>query len=298
MVFRYQPDAKKTPWISEIVLVMLDQDFELTDELQLLDVRKFNPEIPTRTEDPRIIACNEKIYIIYNDNLEETLGPPSNTREIYIVEVIVLEDGKYDCKKPVLLRHPINYPSKLAEKNWTPFIYNNQLLLQYTVKPQEILLPDLETGECTTLYKIDYELPLNRDFTWNDLRGGTPPILEKDTYLALFHSFKIASSNIAKEKIHHYFMGAYTFSATPPFLINAVSPMPIVGDGFYFSSKFNKRVVYPGGIIQAKNRIYVLYGSDDKFVHVAILDKEKLLESLRPVSYNYIMPEDFFPAEI
>lgn len=294
MTFRYQRNFRETPWISEIALVPLDQNFDLAGEIQLLDIRKSIPHIPCRAEDARIIVFNEKIYVIYNDNIEEAEGHPSIRREIYIVEVIPLKNGRFDCETPVLLKHPKNFPEREAEKNWTPFIYNDKLLLEYTLQPHEILLPNLETGECEILHKIDYELPLANNFTWNDLRGGTPAILDGSNYLAFFHSYKIASSSIAAENVYHYFMGAYTFSASPPFLINAVSTMPIFGNDLYTDSNFHKRVVYPGGFVQSNNRIYVVYGKDDQYTYVMILDKEKLMDSLRPVSYNYQMPEDFF----
>jgi predicted GH43/DUF377 family glycosyl hydrolase len=83
--------------------------------------------------------------------------------------------------------------------------------------------------------------------------------------------------------MYHYYMGAYTFSAEPPFNILSASIAPIVGKDFYTSSTREKRVIFPGGFVVVGPSIYVAYGKDDCEIWVAILDKAKLMRSLRPV---------------
>ena len=78
-------------------------------------------------------------------------------------------------------------------------------------------------------------------------------------------------------------MGAYTFSAEPPFQVKRISPKPIVAEGFYSCSNAEKRVIFPGGSIVSDDKIYVVYGKDDCEIWIATLDKNALMNSLIPV---------------
>ena len=84
----------------------------------------------------------------------------------------------------------------------------------------------------------------------------------------------------------HYFMGAYTFSAEPPFQITKISQKPIYADEFYTQSDNWKRVVFPGGFVSSGQNIYVAYGKDDCEMWIAALDKEALMNSLVPVTQS------------
>jgi predicted GH43/DUF377 family glycosyl hydrolase len=85
----------------------------------------------------------------------------------------------------------------------------------------------------------------------------------------------------------HYFMGAYTFSSTPPFEITSISPDPIIGKTFYTGPAYKTwkplRVVFPGGFVCYKDSIWVVYGKQDFEVWVVQIDKEKLFKSLKPI---------------
>lgn len=50
-------------------------------------------------------------------------------------------------------------------------------------------------------------------------RGGTPALLVNGEYLAFFHSKKRVFKHGTTSKIGTYFMGAYTFSSEPPFML-------------------------------------------------------------------------------
>ena len=106
-----------------------------------------------------------------------------------------------------------------------------------------------------------------------------------EEYLAIFHSGKpfVSGASITNEVLWHYVMGAYTFSANPPFNITGISPLPINEKSFYIKSDNPKRVIYPGGFIIKDDDIYVAYGKDDAEIWIAIINKTKLLSTLRPV---------------
>ena len=78
-------------------------------------------------------------------------------------------------------------------------------------------------------------------------------------------------------------MGAYTFSADPPFAITSYTKKPIVGEGFYTDSNYYKRVIFPGGFVVSDSVIYLAYGKDDSEIWIATIDKAALKKALMPV---------------
>ena len=151
--------------------------------------------------------------------------------------------------------------------------------------PHHVLLPSLKTGISTT---ASYTCAL-MDWQWGELRGGTPAILDGDSYISFFHSSIIMPSVHSNgKKIQHYVMGAYRFSARPPFALTHVSPEPIVGKGFYEGKEYPTwkplRVIFPMGCIVGDEHIWVSYGRQDFEIWVATFDKKKLYASLVPCS--------------
>ena len=107
-------------------------------------------------------------------------------------------------------------------------------------------------------------------------------------YLAFFHSSTYMSTVHSKGRvIQHYFMGAYTFAAEPPFELTRISPEPIVGKDFYKGREYTTwkplRVVFPCGFVFNDRFIWIAYGRQDHEVWIAKLDKKKLFDSLIPV---------------
>lgn len=272
LTFRHLPDPLQ-PWLSNIYIVKLDDSFEEVSVPQVLDTRRYNKlGIPSQSEDARIFAFNESIYIIYNDNIEQINPSLLQRRDIYIAEV--LEEGnKFVLSKPIKLYHSIFYNTQSWQKNWSPFVYNDSLLFIYSLRPHEVIHADLNSGICVELKKTPSL------FTWNmgDPRGGTPALLVDGEFLTFFHSQIFTKSSVSKEIArHHYFMGAYTFSAEPPFMITRYTPSPIIGKKFYTESTADKRVIFPGGFIVAEPYIYLVYGKDDREIWIAVIDKKEL----------------------
>jgi predicted GH43/DUF377 family glycosyl hydrolase len=175
----------------------------------------------------------------------------------------------------------------IREKNWVPFIYQDQLLLAYSLEPHKIFSPRLDgSGVCDTIALTKNPTPWDLGI----LRGSTPAFLENDQYLAFFHSStKMASVQSQGKEILHYFIGAYTFSKEFPFEITSMSPEPIIGNHFYTGIEYQHywkplRCVFPCGYISDSDFIWLAYGRDDHECWIAKLDKSKLFQSLIPNS--------------
>lgn len=286
MTFRYLPDLAKRPYISYVGAVLLDHSFQQISPAELLDVRHGNYFIPSQAEDARIFSFNGELYLIYNDNPLVMNTRSCDRRDLYLAKLTysIPENSSspyFSTSKSLKLVHPDMYALRTWEKNWVPFVWNDTLFLAYSINPHEIIQPNLETGICERFHMISYTKP----WKWGTLRGGTPAMLNDGEYLAFFHSGKTYTSGASNndEVLWHYVMGAYTFSAEPPFNVTKMSPIPINEKSFYIKSDNPKRVIYPGGYVIVNDNIYIAYGKDDCEIWMAVINKQKLLDSLHPI---------------
>jgi tetratricopeptide (TPR) repeat protein len=68
-----------------------------------------------------------------------------------------------------------------CEKNWLPFVKDNQFQVIYSSDPLVIYKPDLDTGICETV------LFHAQTYDYSSFRGSAPPIVWNEGYLALIH---------------------------------------------------------------------------------------------------------------
>lgn len=278
--FRYSPERYYQPWISYIGVVLLDESFEPISKPELLKTRYGNSKTPSQSEDARIFFYRGRTFVIYNDNLDVVYPAYNDRRDIFIAELFH-ENDHFALSAPKKLIYEAQYNYQWWQKNWIPFESNKLLLLSYSLNPHEVIYANLANGTCFLQYSTSGDI----DWKWGKLRGSTPPELVDGEYLAFFHSSIITSSPASWDwEMWHYFMGAYTFSAEPPFQITKISPTPIYSEEFYTHSDSWKRVVFPGGFVISGSNIYVAYGKDDCELWIATLDKEALMNSLVPVT--------------
>lgn len=281
MCFRsYDPETAST---DGIFFVWLDKDFNLTSEPTALKRIGEVAVDPSRAQDPRLIVVNEHLYLVYSNTYPE----PINTSRMIVGEIEEDADNGFRISFPSNLLQYQGQIQSRKEKNWVPFVYENQLFLAYSLQPHRILMPILETTSCipicSTIGTIEWK--------WGYLFGGTPALRVGDSYLSFFHSNKVMSTVHSNDRMmNHYFMGAYTFDAKYPFAINAISPQPIVAKTFYEGEMYEGktwkplRVVFPAGIVVDDNFVWVSYGRQDHETWVIKLDKAGLLKSLTPVT--------------
>lgn len=281
--FRIIPDPKQK-YNSELGLVFLNEELEPMNSPQLLNLREEGSMAPCRAEDARLLVLGNRLFMIYDDNLELKIS--KGGFRMYVAELHY--DGEHFAVDSIeCLKHYEGASDNIREKSWVPFIYQNQILLAYSISPHKIFHPRLDGSEsCDTIASTQ------GSFFWDfgTLRGGTPALLEHDQYLAFFHSSKeMTTTHSEGEKILHYFMGAYTFAKDPPFEITSISPQPIIGKHFYNGTNYKPywkplRCIFPCGYIADDQFIWIAYGRDDHECWITKLDKLKLLNSLIPVA--------------
>ena len=277
--FRNVANPKDSYNSSELGLIWLDEHFNPVSAPQILQLNEGGPESPHRAEDGRLIAVNDRLYMIYSDNQD-----PVITKSGFRVHVAELmnEDGQFhiiakDCLKSFEGNDP-----NLREKNWTPFDYHGNLLLSYSLSPHMVLRPILGSGGCDTVANTKQTL----DWRWGELRGGTQTLWVEGRYLTFFHTaVRMISKYSDGKEMLYYFMGACTFDEDPPFAMQSISPEPIIG-GDFFTGPYYKpywgswRGTFPGGFVIDDEYIYVVYGKQNHEVWMVKLDKTGLLQSL------------------
>lgn len=264
--------------------VWVDEEFNLMNEPQLIDVSDINPYLPERLQDSRLVSVGEDLYVVYNN----VIGPVElEIRRIFIAKLCIDGDRFYfeDIESIQDFEGVGVFP---REKNWTPFAYEGNILLAYSIEPHLVFQPLRGTSSCKTVSRSSGGIK----WDWGQLRGGTPAFLQDSEYLAFFHSSKdVCSVQSEGRKITHYFMGAYTFCAKPPFAITKISPEPIVADNFYSGPAYNTwkplRVIFPCGYIIDENFVWISYGKQDHEVWMVKLDRKGLIDSLVPISALY-----------
>jgi predicted GH43/DUF377 family glycosyl hydrolase len=280
LTFRYCPDREHQSWMSYIGYVFLDHALNPMGEPQLLNTRAKNSKTPSQTEDARLFRIRDKIFLIYNDNIDEIFFDHYKRRDIFISQLDFNKDGKLQMLSPLKLIFQEKYATVTQQKNWVPFEWNQNLYLSYSIQPHLVLSPSLRTSSCYTAYKTESEIK----WPYGHIRGGTPAILVDGEYLAFFHSSaKTKSPASYNWKLWHYFMGAYAFSAEPPFALTKITEKPIIGADFYTPSYLEKRVIFPGGFVDRGNFLYIAYGKDDHEIWIATLDKDQLKKALKPI---------------
>lgn len=263
---------------NQIGLVLLNQHFEPISWPQILDIHYTSPMIAQRQQDPRLVYVGDRLFMVFSNMINGDKGP--KTRRMFVAELFYKRETFY-VSEPVAI---LNYEGKEAQtltKNWVPFEYEGGLNLSYDINPHTVFRFDGSYNAKTlgnTKAQVNWE--------YGALRGGTPAILDDDgQYLAFFHSSKeMKTAHSEGAKIQHYFMGAYTFSAQPPFNLTSISKEPIIGKNFLYGPVYQTwkplRVVFPGGIIVGKDKVWVAYGRQDHEAWIATIDKKKLRESM------------------
>ena len=280
--FRIIP-SRSFSFVSWIGLIWLDDNFHPVGLPQVLQTRDRFSFVPSRAEDARLVTIGDRLYMVYSDNPYPMIC--RGGFRVYVSEL--LHDGKAFTVSGTECLSVFEGENKdKREKNWVPFDFNGQMYLAYSLQPHRILQPFHGRGECQTVSCSQSAI----EWDWGVLRGGTPALPSRGEYLAFFHSSKdMASAHSDGKTIAHYFMGAYTFEAYPPFAITGISLQPIIGKDFYHGPAYRPywkpvRVVFPCGFVQDDDHVWVAYGKQDYEIWIAKMEKKGLYESLAPTS--------------
>jgi len=157
------------------VIIDYDKEFNTVSETQVLETNNLAlyPSSVKGLEDMKIFALHNKIYFTATTRElnaqaipKMCLGTLEKTGDQFIINKITLLQGPDPDR---------------CEKNWLPFVVDEELYSVYSYSPFIIYKPNLETGECIEVINKDYKLDMTR------FRGSAAPIPFDDGYLLMIH---------------------------------------------------------------------------------------------------------------
>lgn len=231
-------------------------------------------------EDPRAFWFAGRLCISCTNFQVVRSLPFCGTHQIFAV---VGDDWKVVMRTdPIYGRNGASlYVQRGHEKNWGWFEYHSDLQMVYTIIPHQVAVFD-RTLKATDTYATNVlEVPWKH----GTLRGGTPPTLVGDEYWSFFHSSVPWSG-----KKRRYHMGAYAFSAKPPFHITRMTSTPLLsGSQRDPWAPGLPLVVFPGGALLRDGKWLVVFGVNDfacGWIEIPHAELEPLLESAESEELN------------
>ncbi len=211
--------------------------------------------------DPRIIKYGDRVIMFYTDHLRVHCG-----------EIVAEEDISYYDDRIL----QTDFPLQKNEKNWLPFLIEDELKLIYSFSPHTILDCALEEGQCIK----ESQAPVKLNWLRGTIYGGSTPIRLGNDFISFFHSWK-ADSPDHRTSPRIYSIGAYIFSAQQPHNIKYVTKTPIWNDDFYSSkSACIHKVTFPMSALLEDNEIILSYGENDVVTKLAKFNLDGFLRTL------------------
>jgi predicted GH43/DUF377 family glycosyl hydrolase len=248
-------------------------------------------------EDPRLARIGNQVCLVYGIPMWD--GSDWRQRRLAIAHLEVDETGlavRVIDSSPL----PPVKPGVKCEKNWTPFQYNNDLLLSYCLIPHTVVKRRGQ-GEWELLGET------SRPIIWPStyISGGTPAIKlpQADEYLGFFHAVSFPFDRLRDTECdelrflshsRYYTFGAYTFASTPPFKLLKASPHPLTFEGMLnvpnTRMSRDERVLFPGGLLIDGEYSLLFIGENDSAMKAIRFQTDSLLKSLVPIRDNPCHP--------
>jgi predicted GH43/DUF377 family glycosyl hydrolase len=255
------------PAVSDFVVSKLN-GLELEPELHI-ELLKQHPG--QQYEDPRVIANQDNIYLGYTTCVRckgevNSWGHTSLAVLDHHWRLVFTHEPDYGGNQPNWIRNT------RCEKNWVWFFHHDNLWMVYRAEPHTVVgfgPKMLALGEFITRTKLGWQ--------YGEVRGGTPPIRVGDEYWTMFHS----SVGTLHPKV--YYMGAYAFSANPPFYVTRITCQPLLSG----NSRDNlipgrSWVIFPCGALLQNGEWLVTLGVNDRAAWIKIPHSE-LVKLTRPL---------------
>jgi hypothetical protein len=170
---------------------------------------------------------------------------------------------------------PGGYNKNSAEKNWMPFVHEDELYFVYGLKPHVILRYNEFTHKVQRVYDttVDWtkwQLP------GNGLSGNTNCVRVGDYFLNTYHS----------KPLKNYWTGYYFFEAKPPFRPMLLGTVPLLEPKDCTEERKSPRVQrcfdnvqFPIGLHVAGPNVLVSYGVNDIVNQIASVSIADLLKN-------------------
>lgn len=234
----------------------------LTNDLRVIPGTQ-RPLGITNCADPRLIWWKRQLLMVYSSH-------DTGTFKNECIRAAVLAEH-YAGVGPELMWKPpepfrVSMPGEARQKNWTPFIgQDNRLFLIASIRPHAVY--ELREPGCFAqpYCETEWDSPWFHD---EFFRGNTPPVaLQDGTFLGTFHTVAKPSG-----KLHFYDNGCYVFDGKPPFRVLRCGRRTYLPAEAAVEPHFRKarliQVCFPVGMVRQDNRLLISYGDNDSSVKI------------------------------
>ncbi|MES2314986.1 MAG: hypothetical protein V4524_03590 [Patescibacteria group bacterium] len=254
----------------------------IPDPAKMLGPKRYEPLVYTSggswggTEDPRAVRIGDRVYMIFL----AFSGWDDMRIAVTSISVKDLKKRRWNWKKATFLS-----PAKSRNKNWVlfPEKINGKFAVLHGISPR-IMIDYIDSLDSIAGVKpiqssrdhggYGYTDPNREKFWDNRVRGvGAPPIKTKYGWLTLYHG-------IDNREPHKYKVGAMLLDLNDPTKILYRSPNPILEPEMHYENDGKPGIVYASGAVVKDGRLLVYYGGGDKYVCVAEMPLNDLLEWL------------------
>lgn len=239
-------------------LVRLDRDFKLISQAEIVEnlprtkIKSYPAE---GFQDCRFLKHKNHYWMSCSTSDTHPLGHIQ-------MSLCKLSEEQYGDQINVESLTPLKGPDPNRwEKNWLPFLLNNEIHLIYGYEPFLIYKPDIKTGDCETVlsYKPTHD--------FSRFRGSAGPIEFDKGYLLLVH-----------EQVHtdrHYYFHRFLYLDKNFFITKASNP---------FTFK-NLGIEYCCGMTMdhSKNNLVLSISIEDQQSWLCIIDMTKVRNLLEPL---------------
>lgn len=209
-------------------------------------------------EDPRAIVVQDKLILVCSVRANSDKYYQVCLIKINLDKLISNNSNILKCDQDnIILLHPY-LNEKRHQKNWSPFLYNNNLHLVYSINPHIIFSCDTDTGKVEKVIEQSYKnMPINK------IRGGSNLI---PWYHPKFGDVLIA---IAHGKIKWYYYHLF-------YICKKDYPFTILGssDNFIFKNNYIEfiditksshfyNIQFASTMITINNKLVIGYGEGD-----------------------------------
>jgi len=223
-------------------------------------------------EDPRVVLIDGVVYMIYT----AFDGWGSVRIALTSIKLEDLEKRNWNWKKSVMIS-----PPGQINKNWVifPEKINGKFAILHSFYPNILIdyFDSLDDFDGKKFIKSNNTRPIDYSRNWDSwFRGvGPSPIKTKDGWLILYHAMDYKNPD-------RYRMGAILLDLKNPTKILYRSESPILEpEEDYENNGYKWGVVYSCGAVVKNGELFVYYGGADKFVCVASIKLNELLDYLK-----------------
>lgn len=223
-------------------------------------------------EDPRAVLIDGRVYVTFT----AFDGWGSVRVGLTSIDFEDFKNKRWDWEEARL----ISPPGEMA-KNWMLFSekVNGKFALLHSFRPEILIeyFDSLDELDGTKFIKSNNTRPVDPTRTWDSWFRcvGPPPLKTKDGWLVFYQAMDHRNSD-------RYRMGALLLDLDDPTKELYRSKSPILEPEEHYENCGNKwGVVFACGAVIKDDQVFVYYGGADKFVCVATIPLQQLLDDLK-----------------